>query len=163
MAGHSRDDVKQRRRGEANQAHAAKLHQHALQRVQRAPFQMAIGVEDEVRAPVHRYWIERQTCRIFSAWGPRLLASLSCSGSAILMKLILSTSVTTLTPSFWSLASDLCSSAIACAGCFEPTSVAAACTQPFCSSVSEAHSLLLTQMTLLLASCSVIDSTGATS
>src|SRR5271165_2193305 len=37
------------------------------------------------------YSIERQTCRIFSACGPRPLASFSCSGSAILMKLALST------------------------------------------------------------------------
>src|ERR1700677_2911212 len=163
MASHSRHHVKQRRRGEADQAHTAELHQYALERVQRPPLQMAIGGKDEVRAPVHRYWIERQTCRIFSAWGPRPLASLSCSGSAILIKLALSTSATTLTPSFCSLASDVCSSAIACAGCFTPTSDAAACTQPFCSSVSDAHNLSLIQMTLLLASCSVIDSTGATS
>src|ERR1700677_4350954 len=163
MASHSRHHVKQRRRGEADQAHTAELHQYVFKRVQQRPLQMAIGGKDEVRAPVHRYWIERQTCRIFSAGGTRPLASLSCSGSAILMKLALSTLVTTLTPSFCSLASDLCSSAIACAGSFAPTSAAAACTQPFCSSVSEAQSLSLTQMTLLLASCSVIDSTGATS
>src|ERR1700678_3847035 len=163
MAGHSRHHVKQRRRGEADQAHTAELHQYVFKRVQHRPLQMAIGGKDEVRAPVHRYWIERQTCRIFSAWGPRPLASLSCSGSAILIKLALSTSATTLTPSFWSLASDLCSSAIACAGCFEPTSAAAVCTQPFCSSLSDAHSLSLTQMSLLLASCSVMDSTAATS
>src|ERR1700722_2645986 len=136
-----------------------------LKPIQRAPLEMAIGGEDEIGALAQRlfYSIERQICRIFSACGPRLLASFSWSGSATLMKLALSTSVTTLTPSCCSLARDLWLSSIASAGSFAPTSVAAACTQPFCSSLSDAHSLSLTQITLLLASCSVIDRTGATS
>ena len=116
-AAHSRHDIKQGRRCEADQAHPAELHQYAFKRVQHRPLEVTIGDEDEVGAPIHRYWIERQTCRIFSAWGPSPLASLSCRGSAILIKLVLSTSATTLTPSFCSFASDLCSSAMACAGC----------------------------------------------
>ena len=61
MAGDSCQNVKQRRRGEASQTDAAELHQNPLEWVQRPPFEAPIGVEDEVRAAVHRYWIERQT------------------------------------------------------------------------------------------------------
>ena len=43
------------------------------------------------------------------------------------------------------------------------TSSAAAWTQPFCSSLRLFHTLSLTQMTLLFASCWVSDMTGATS
>ena len=50
-----RDDVEQGRRREADQANAAELHEYALERVQRRPLQVAIGGEDEVRAPLHRY------------------------------------------------------------------------------------------------------------
>ena len=54
MAGHSRHDIKQRRRGEADQTHAAELHQYALERIQRRPLQVAIGGEDEVGVAFHR-------------------------------------------------------------------------------------------------------------
>src|SRR5215467_15267405 len=100
---------------------------------------------------------------ILVACGPRSADILSRYGSAIFWKPDLSTSPTILTPIDLSLVADSCSSATALAGWLRLTSSAAACTQPFCSEERLFHSLSLTQVKLLFASCSVIESTGATS
>src|SRR5215475_12087053 len=100
---------------------------------------------------------------ILVACGPRSADILSRYGSAIFWKPDLSTSLTILTPMDFSLVADSCSRAIALAGWFLLTSSAVACTQLFCSEERLFHNLSLTQVKLLFASCSVIESTGATS
>ena len=50
MSDHSRHHVEQRRRGETDEANAAEPHQHAFERVQRAPFQVTSFGENEVGA-----------------------------------------------------------------------------------------------------------------
>src|SRR5215472_5299857 len=107
--------------------------------------------------------IARIRSLIFSACGPSSFDSLSSRGSATATKPDLSTSVTTLTPIDRSLSCDSCSSLSALAGWVRLTSSAAACTQPCCSGVRLFQSLSLIQTRELLASCSVIESTGATS
>jgi hypothetical protein len=79
------------------------------------------------------------------------------------MKPLLSTLSTTLTPIDFSLVSESFSSLSASAGSVRETSSAAACTHFCCSGVRLFQALSLTQRQLLLASCSVIESTGATS
>ena len=109
------------------------------------------------------YFTSRTSLRIFTACGPRSAADLSWIGCAFFMKPLLSTFSTTLTPSYFSLSPDSFSSLSAIAGSRFDTSSAAACTHFFCSAVRLFQVLSLTQMQLLFASCSVIDSTGATS
>src|SRR5262249_28979292 len=123
------------------------------------------------RAPVFRrrsYRAARQAMPrikslILVACGPRSADILSRYGSAIFWKPDLSTSPTILTPIDLSLAEDSCSRATALAGWFRLTPSAAACTQSFCWDEKLFHNLSLTQVKLLFASCSVIESTGATS
>src|ERR1700677_401152 len=139
MAGFPRHHIDQCGNGECRQAHTAQDHQHPFEHIERRPFQMPVGLQND-RC---RHWMERQISRIFTACGPSPAAILSCNGFAAAMKPDLSTSVTNFTPSFSSFACDLCSSAMARAGSFVATSFAAASTQTFCSAVSESHSLPL--------------------
>src|ERR1700737_3072814 len=119
----------------------------------------------EERAPHHEDFqlIARIRVLILSACGPSSLASLSRYGSAIAVKLFLSTSVTTLTPSDFSLTAAAFSSSNAFAGSLALISAADVSTHCLCSAERLCHNLSLTNTRALLASCSVIDSTGATS
>jgi len=71
--------------------------------------------------------------------------------------------MTIFTPIFSSLAAAVCSSSKPRLGSCTLTSRAAAVTHCFCSADRLCQSLSLTQTIALLASCSVFDSTGATS
>src|SRR5689334_17886340 len=121
------------------------------------------GDDHVIPRHVTTHVIERMMSLTFVACGPRSADILSRKGSAIFWKPDLSTSLTILTPIEVSLVADSCSSAIAFAGWFLLTSSAAACTHFCWSGVKPFQVLSLTQVKLLLASCSVIDSTGATS
>src|SRR3982750_1619329 len=103
----------------------------------------------------NRYFTSRTILRSLTACGPSSAASWSCTGPAAFMKPVLSTPSTTFTPIDFSLSAESFSSLSASAGSRLLTSVAAACTQPCCSGVRLFHVLSLTQMQLLLASCSV--------
>src|SRR5215470_7396288 len=115
------------------------------------------------RLPAVGQLMPRIRSLILVACGPRSADILSRYGFATFWKPDLSTSLTILTPIDFSLVADSCSSAIALAGWFLFTSSAAVCTHFCCSAERLFHSLSLTQVKLLLASCSVIESTGATS
>src|SRR6201987_3132905 len=121
---------------------------------------MAVPLQNQRVALLHsarggnRYCTFLTSCRTFTAPGPSFWVSWSCNGSASLTKPDLSTSLTNLTPIFSSRAIDWCSRSKAFAGIVCPTSSAAACTQPFCSSLRLFQTLSLTQTTLLFASCS---------
>ncbi len=137
---------------------AAQDHQEIFERIERAPFQMALFLQDQpvkraslssglrvgdtvrgargLPAVVHVLVIVRcgPSWRTFSACGPRSLASLSWIGLLIARSRSCPHCLTTLTPIFSSLASAWCSRSKATVGSFLLTSSAAACTHFFCSS-----------------------------
>src|SRR5262252_492581 len=115
------------------------------------------------RLPAVGQLMPRIRSLILVACGPRSADILSRYGSAIFWKPDLSTSLTILTPMDFSLVADSCSSAIALAGWFLLTSSAATWTAPFGTEDRLFNNLSLTQVKLLFASCSAIESTGATS
>ena len=84
-------------------------------------------------------------------------------GAAAFMKPDLSTFVSTFTPIFCSFTAESASSLKAMAGSRRLTSSAASWTHFFSSALKLFQALSLTQMQLLLASCWVMFSTGATS
>src|SRR5499427_6319692 len=102
------------------------------------------------RLPAVGQLMPRIRSLILVACGPRSADILSRYGSAIFWKPDLSTSLTILTPMDFNLVADSCSRAVAW-------------TQFFCSEEKLFHNLSLIQVKLLFASCSVIESTGATS
>src|SRR5215208_6315903 len=179
-------DVAKHREREADDAGPAGEVEERLDPVERRPFQVPLARADEGRRQQGRTAVQlegrvpggrrlsrprsgrahlmlRTSPRIFSACGPSSLASWSWIGCAALMKPVLSTPSTTLTPSFFSRSADSFSSASAFMGSVRLTSSAAAWTHFFSSSEKLFQVLSETQMQLLLASCSVIESTGATS
>src|SRR6187399_258016 len=178
------DDVAKHDNTEAGDANAAQDHQQVFEGVERAPFEMALLVQDQavethhgisgISARMRRaggsrasrpgptdYWTLRTSPRTFTALGPRSDASLSWIGLLICWKPLLSTSLTTFTPIFSSFASAWCSRSKATAGSFWLTSSAAACTHFFCSSVRLLQALSLMNSAALFASCSVSERTGA--
>src|SRR5215471_17721105 len=183
----ARDDVEDDGRAKAEQQQAAQHHQHGFKRVERAPLEVTLPLKHQAFGDGHDRSMQirgrqrpascdqhfgfprpvqampRIKSLILVACGPRSADILSRYGSAIFWKPDLSTSPTILTPIDLSLVADSCSRAIALAGWFLLTSSAAAWTQLFCSGERLLHNLSLTQVKLLFASCSVIDSTGATS
>src|SRR6516162_354523 len=181
------DDVEDDSAAKAKQQEAAQHHQDGFKRVERAPLEVTLplkhqsfghGHDDSMQIrgrarsascpstlgfPQPLQAMPRIKSLILVACGPRSADILSRYGSAIFWKPDLSTSLTILTPMDFSLTADSCSKATALAGWFLLTSSAAACTQPLCSEERLFHTLSLTQVKLLFASCSVIESTGATS
>src|SRR5476649_1428961 len=107
------------------------------------------------------YFIDEIRVLILSACGPSSLASLSSIGLEIFWKADLSTSVTILMPIPLSLPAAAASSSKAFFGSCVLTTLPAARTHFFWSSFRLVHSLSLIQRMALLASCWVIDSTGA--
>src|SRR5215212_9079425 len=179
-------DVAQHREREPDDAGPAGEVERRLHAIEPRPFQVPLARADERRRQQRRAAVQlegrvpggrrlsrpgagrahlmlRTSPRIFSACGPSSFASWSWIGCAALMKPALSTPSTTLTPSFFSRSADSFSSASAFMGSVRLTSSAAAWTHFFSSSEKLFQVLSETQMQLLLASCSVIESTGATS
>src|SRR5476651_1156136 len=107
------------------------------------------------------YLIDTIRFLILSACGPSSLASLSSIGLEIFWKPDLSTSVTILIPIPLSLSAAAASSSKAFFGSCVLTTLPAARTHFFWSSFRLVHSLSLIQRMALLASCWVIESTGA--
>ena len=144
MADRAGDDVAHHQHAEAGDGDAAQDHQDVFERIERAPLQVALLLQDQAvirrhlripnlrskagsgagSRPAPRSAIEPpisrcgRVPRTFTACGPRSLASLSWIGLLICMKPLLSTFLTTLTPIFSSLASASCSSLKATVGSF---------------------------------------------
>src|SRR5262245_4113388 len=184
----ARDDIAKHRERKARDRNAAQYHEQMLKRVQRLPFEVAMtrnnkgqlwrggrgkimgrggavrrGLRPWPASPCLRHLMLRTSSRIFTACGPRSLASWSWIGCAALAKPDLSTPSTTFTPIFFSFSAESASSWSALAGSVLATSSAAAWTHCFSWSLRLFQVLSLTQMQLLLASCSVRDRIGATS
>src|SRR5262245_7771774 len=184
----ARHDIEEHRKGESCDGNSAQYHQDMLERIQHPPFQMAVARDHERqvgqelpqtsggmrwaaaisrRRPGRKLRLDhltlRTSSRIFTACGPSSLASWSWIGLAAVMKPDLSTFSTTLTPMVLSFVAESASSLSPSAGSFLATSSAAACTHCCSCGLRLFQVLSLTQMQLLLASCSVIESTGATS
>src|SRR5262249_48835900 len=165
----------------ANRQAPANHQQHALERAEPLPFQVALALQYEPVSDAHRrpriagerpdasplraaaYLMAPIELLILSACGPRSFASLSSIGLDIFWKLDLSTPVTILTPIVLSRVVAASSSANAFFGSWMLTSRPASKTHFRWSALRLFQSLSLIQTIALLASCSVIDKTGATS
>src|SRR4029077_20923297 len=156
MADRAGDDVANNKNAECSDDDSAQDHQQIFEWVEYAPFQMTLFLQDQPVKTAHRsipkyavgndagsfwaprcreragYFTLRTSWRTFSACGPRSLASLSWIGLLIDEQPLLSTFLTTFTPTFSSFAWASCSSLKAAVGSFLLTSSAAAWTHFFC-------------------------------